>query len=255
MTARPVRILLLGGTTEAIALAADLSGDPRLEVTSSLAGRTAGHRQPPGRVRLGGFGGPEGLAAWLRREGTDLLIDATHPFAATIARNAALAGAATGLPRVKIVRPGWQAAPGDRWHRVPTLAAAASLLAGRAGTVFLTVGRQELAAFAGVAGPSFLVRMIEPPAEPLPLAGCRVILGRGPFSVAEEADLLEREAVELLVTKDSGGDATFPKLIAARRAGIPVIMVDRPAMPEGETVASVAEARRWVEAKLAAPSA
>ncbi len=227
-------VLILGGTTEARRLAAALAARPGTRVTTSLAGRVTRPGALAGEVRVGGFGGPDGLAAWLRGERVDAVVDATHPFAATITANAATAAAAARVPLLVLRRPGWRPGPGDRWHPVPSLEAAAALLPGLGHRVFLTTGRLGLAAFAGLAELSFVVRSVEPPGPPLP-PHTDVLLARGPFTVADETALLREHRVDVLVTKDSGGAATSAKLTAARGLGLPVVVVRRPSLPEGVT--------------------
>jgi precorrin-6A/cobalt-precorrin-6A reductase len=244
--AERARLLILGGTGEALALAEGLAGDPGIEVVTSLAGRTRSPTPPPGRVRTGGFGGVDGLRAYLEAEVVDLVIDATHPFAAEISRNAAAACDALGLPRLRLDRPPWGAVEGDNWISVPDNAAAARRLPGLARRVFLTVGRRELAAYTGLDDLWFLVRLIEPPTAPLPLAKYELLLARGPFGEAEEVALFERQRIEALVTKNSGGLATAAKLAAARSLALPVVMIERPAPPPGEAVESVKAAVAWV---------
>ncbi|WP_369185898.1 cobalt-precorrin-6A reductase [Streptomyces sp. Y1] len=240
-------LLILGGTTEGRALAAALADRPGPRVTSSLAGRVAQPRLPAGQVRIGGFGGPDGLAAWLRAERVDAVVDATHPFAAGISRNAALAAAATGVPLLVLRRPGFTAAPGDRWHPVPSLAAAAELLPTLGRRVFLTTGRQGIAAFAHLDGLQFLARSVDPPEPPMP-AALEVLLDRGPFTLDGERALLREHRVDVLVTKDSGGAATAPKLTAARELALPVVVVERPPVPAGLPVApDVPGALHWLE--------
>lgn len=243
-----IRVLILGGTTEAAGLADRLVRDARFDVVTSLAGRTRRFRAPPGAYRVGGFGGASGLAAYLQREAVDLVLDATHPFAATMAANAASACTEAGRARLKIVRPPWRERDGDRWIHVADIAAAAAWLSGREGTVFLTVGRQELAAFETVSGPRFLARMIDPLERPSPI---EIILGRGPFAVADEERLLRELGVTLLVSKNSGGGETAAKLDAARRLSLPVLMIGRPSVPPGERVDSVDAALDWIEAYAA----
>ncbi|MFI2606905.1 cobalt-precorrin-6A reductase [Kitasatospora sp. NPDC018619] len=239
-------VLILGGTTEGRALAAELA-PTALRVTSSLAGRVARPRLPAGQVRIGGFGGPEGLADWLRAERVDAVVDATHPFAAGISRNAALAAAATGVPLLVLRRPGFTRVEGDRWLPVPSLAAAADLLPGRGERVFLTIGRQGVAAFAHLDGVHFLARSVDPPEPPLP-PSCEVLLDRGPFTVPGEEALLREHRIDLLVTKDSGGAATSAKLTAARGLRLPVVIVERPPVPEGVPLTpDVPGALRWLE--------
>lgn len=246
----PRRLLILGGTGEAVALAGRLAGDPRLAVTTSLAGRTKEPAEPAGDVRIGGFGGAAGLAGYLERESIGLVIDATHPFAAQMAANAARACAEAGVPRLKLLRAPWRAGAGDQWRDVPDMAAAARAV-GEIGTrVFLSVGRQDLSAFAGLEHVWFLVRSIEPLAAPSPLAAYTAIQGRGPFTEEAEAALLRTHRIDLLVTKNSGGAATYAKIAAARTLGLPVVMIARPQAPSGETAATVEAAVAWVEEKL-----
>ncbi|WP_412752043.1 cobalt-precorrin-6A reductase [Krasilnikovia sp. M28-CT-15] len=221
-------MLILGGTSEGRALAAacaDLSG---LHVTSSLAGRTSAPLRPAGELRVGGFGGVDGLISYLRSERIGAVVDATHPFAATMSAHAVAAAARAGVPLLVLRRPGFVARPGDDWHRVPSTSAAAGLVPALGQRVFLTTGRQSIAAFAGVGGCWFLSRSVEPPQPPVP-PRLDVVLDRGPFTVEGERALLDRHRIDVLVTKDSGG--TAPKLDAARERGIPVVMIDRPPVP------------------------
>ncbi|MEU6175341.1 cobalt-precorrin-6A reductase [Streptantibioticus parmotrematis] len=253
MTVR--HLLILGGTTEARRLAAALDGEPwpGLRVTSSLAGRVTRPSLPPGEVRVGGFGGVDGLARWLREHEADAVIDATHPFARQISFHAALAAAATHVPLLALRRPGWVAAEDDRWHDAASLEDAAALLPGLGHRVFLTTGRLGLAAFAGPAlhGLSFLVRSVDAPEPPHP-ERMTVILDRGPFTLEGERALLREHRIDVLVTKDSGGDATAAKLTAAREAGIPVVVVRRPPVPEGVAVAAdVPGALAWLAERRA----
>ncbi|MFF5444033.1 cobalt-precorrin-6A reductase [Streptomyces sp. NPDC012888] len=236
-------VLILGGTTEARGLAEALAAPgTAVRVTSSLAGRVANPVLPPGETRVGGFGGPEGLAAWISGHGVTHLVDATHPFADRMSFHAAAAAAATGVPLLALRRPAWIPVPGDDWHRVPSLADAARVLPGLGRRAFLTTGRMGLSAFAHLDSVWFLVRSVDPPAGQVP-ARLEVLLDRGPFALDGERELLRRHRVDVLVTKDSGGSATAPKLAAAREAGIPVLVVDRPPVPPGVPVAeSVAQA-------------
>lgn len=239
-------VLILGGTTEGRSLAAVLAGDRHLRVTSSLAGRVAQPRLPVGEVRIGGFGGPDGLAAWLRAERVAAVVDATHPFAAGMSRNAALAAAATGVPLLALRRPGWSPADGDRWHPVPSLAAAAEALPALGRRVFLTTGRQGIGTFAHLDGLHFVARSVDPPEPPSP-PSLEVLLDRGPFTLDGERALLREHRIDVLVTKDSGGAATAPKLTAARELGLPVVVVERPPLPDGVPVApDVPGAVRWL---------
>ncbi|MEV6615111.1 cobalt-precorrin-6A reductase [Streptomyces sp. NPDC051051] len=227
-------VLVLGGTTEARELAAALAARPGVRVTSSLAGRVSRPAALAGDVRSGGFGGADGLAAWLAEHAVDAVVDATHPFAAGITANAAHAVTAAGRPLIVLRRPGWRPGPGDRWHPVGSLAEAAELLPRLGGRVLLTTGRLGLAAFAHLTGPHFVVRSVEPPAPPMP-PDTELVLARGPFTVTDELALLREHRIDVLVTKDSGGAATAAKLTAARRLGLPVVVVRRPPLPDGVT--------------------
>ncbi|MDG4859058.1 cobalt-precorrin-6A reductase [Streptomyces sp. T-3] len=239
----PAHVLILGGTTEARHLATALAAHPDVHVTTSLAGRVTRPGALPGDVRIGGFGGTEGLTAWLREHHVDALVDATHPFAEAISANAAGAAAVARVPVMALRRPGWQSGPGDTWHPVASLAEAAALLPELGERIFLTTGRLGLSAFAGPqsADLHFLVRSVEQPEPPLPHRA-QVVLDRGPFTVEGELALLREHRIDVVVTKDSGGSATAAKLVAARRLGLPVVVVRRPACPEGVPVAADAEA-------------
>ncbi|MEV6318085.1 cobalt-precorrin-6A reductase [Streptomyces sp. NPDC051776] len=247
-------VLILGGTTEARRLAEALDGrvaarpQPDLRVTTSLAGRVAKPALPPGQVRIGGFGGAEGLARWLREHRVDALIDATHPFAGTISFHAAVAAAEAHVPLLALRRPGWVPGDGDSWHATGSLSEAAALLPSLGRRVFLTTGRMGLAAFADLDGLWFLVRSVDAPEAPYP-AAMEVLLDRGPFTLDGEHELLRRHRIDVLVTKDSGGEATAPKLSAAREAGIPVVVVRRPPVPGGVPVAATPlGALAWLDA-------
>jgi precorrin-6A/cobalt-precorrin-6A reductase len=249
----PRRILILGGTTEAAALARVLAERPGLDVTTSYAGRTRSPTAPAGRTRVGGFGGPAGLARYLRAEGVDVLVDATHPFAARMRWHAFEAARAVGIPGVRIERPGWEPVSGDHWVRVPDLPAAArAVVTGGHRRVLLTTGRTDLAPFAACPGVWFLVRSIEPP-DPQPLPDAEVVLARGPFTVEGERALMSENRIDAVVTKDSGGEATAAKLVAARELALAVIVVDRPPSPPVPLVRTVDEVVDWLDAALAGP--
>ena len=221
-------ILILGGTSEARELAEHLVENPRFSqcaVVSSLAGRVSHPRLPQGEVRIGGFGGVPGLGKWVEDHHVVTLIDCTHPFAEHISATAHEVSRQRHLPLLSVHRPAWQEEPGDQWIHVPTMDAAANRLHGFQ-RAFLTIGRQQLAAFSAV-DPHCLIRCVEPPAPPLPHSH-EIILDRGPFTVEGERALLERARCDVLVTKNSGGAATYGKIQAAREQGLPVIMVDRP---------------------------
>jgi precorrin-6A/cobalt-precorrin-6A reductase len=238
-------VLLLGGTGEARALAARLASDPRLRVISSLAGRVRDPLLPEGEVRIGGFGGEDGLASWLAVERVGAVVNATHPFAETMSAHAVGACARLGLPLLRLERPGWRERDGDAWHRVGSVAEAAALLPSLGRRAFLTTGRQGLPWFAGVERIWFLIRCVDPPGGALP-PHHELLLSRGPYRRESEAALMRRHAIDLLVTKDSGGSLTAGKLDAARDLGIPVVMVDRPARAPGPAAATVDEAVEWL---------
>ncbi|SFP17308.1 precorrin-6A/cobalt-precorrin-6A reductase [Geodermatophilus dictyosporus] len=238
------QVLVLGGTGEARRLAAALVAGGA-DVLSSLAGRVADPALPEGGVRVGGFGGADGLAGWLAEHRPRAVVDATHPFAARITASAAVAAARTGVPLLRLQRPGWTRGPGDRWTYVDSLDEAAGAVRD-AGSVLLTTGRQGVGAFAGLTG-RVLVRSVDPPDEPLP-ARAVLLLARGPFAVDDEVALMREHGVEVVVTKDSGGAMTEAKLAAARALGLPVVLVRRPPLPAGvEVVATVAEAVAWTK--------
>ena len=240
-------MLVLGGTGEARQLATALHerGD---DVVSSLAGRTADPLLPPGEVRIGGFGGAAGLAAWLQEHPVAAVVDATHPFAATMTEHAVEAADVTGTPYLRLQRPGWQPQSGDDWRWVDTLEQAAAAVAGFR-HVFVTTGRTNLESFAGLTQ-EVLIRAVDPPEPPLP-SHTTVVLERGPFTVEEELALMREHGVDVVVTKDSGSHLTEAKLTAARRLGIPVVIVRRPPVPAGvPVVATVEEALRWLADRL-----
>jgi precorrin-6A/cobalt-precorrin-6A reductase len=238
-------VLVLGGTSEARELAAELHGLPGIAVISSLAGRVANPVRPAGQVRVGGFGGADGLARWIRAESVGAVVDATHPFAPTISAHAEAACARSGVPLLRLERPGWQPGPGDDWRYVPSVKDAAAILPSAGRRVFLTTGRRSLPEFAGLDQLWFLIRCVDPPSGPMP-ANSRVLLARGPFTCAAERELMLRFAIDVLVTKDSGGSLTSGKLDAARELGIGVVMIRRPDPGRAPSVAGVGDAVGWV---------
>ena len=222
------RLLILGGTTEAANLAEATCarfGD-RLAVITSLAGRTRHPAAVAGALRVGGFGGAAALAIWLGAENIAMVVDATHPYAERISANARRACATAGVARLIYMRPPWTAGPDDRWRCVPDLDSAATLLPHIAKRALLTVGSKRLEAFAGLHRVHLVVRMIDPPPGPLPLADYTVALGRGPFDETTETALLRREKIDAVVSRNSGGTATIAKIRAARNLGTPVVMVE-----------------------------
>jgi precorrin-6A/cobalt-precorrin-6A reductase len=240
-----MRVLLLGGTTEAMELARALAA-AGWDAVFSYAGRTAAPATPPVPMRAGGFGGVAGLRAWLRAEGIARVIDATHPFAAQMSRNAVAACAAESVPLIALERPAWVAGPGDRWTRVPDVAAAAAALPAEPVAVFLAIGRQELGAFAGRGEHRYLLRLVDPPQAPPPLPRAEVVVARGPFAAAEDRALLRRHGIGLVVARNAGGEGARAKLDAARALGLPVILVDRPALPARPVAGTVAEVLAWL---------
>ena len=204
-------------------------------------------------MRIGGFGGAAGLAAYLAEERIDAVVDATHPFAARISANAVAACRQARAPLVVFTRPPWPRQPGDRWTEVATIEEAAGALGEKPRTAFLTQGRLKLAAFARMAQHRYVVRAIDRPAEIELLPQCKLILARGPFSLADELELMKRERIEALVTKNSGGGATYAKIEAARALAIEVVILRRPPAPEAETVFSLDEATAWIRARRDAP--
>jgi precorrin-6A/cobalt-precorrin-6A reductase len=241
-----VRVLILGGIGDAVQLATQVIALKDIEVITSLAGRTQQPLNLDGVVRVGGFGGADGLAAYLREYQIDRLIDATHPFAAQISWNAATAAQVVGIPFLRLLRPAWTRAEGDRWLEVDTVEAAVAGIPALAQRVFLTIGRQQLAPFAPLTHLWFLMRAIDPPRDDLPLPQGELLLDRGPFSLEQERQLLLAYQIDAIVSKNSGGEATYAKIIAARELGLPVIMIRRPVMPPALQVEKVEQAIAWL---------
>lgn len=238
-------VLILGGTSDARRLAVRLAGDARFDAMLSFAGRTEQVVDPGVPYRVGGFGGVRGLCEHLRRERYRALVDATHPFAAQMSRNAAQAAELCGVPLVRLEGPPWSPADGDRWLEVATMAEAASALGAAPRRVLCTVGRLEMAAFAAAPWHEYVIRAVDPFEPPLPRA--RVIAARGPFDMDAERGLLERERIDVLVSKNSGTPSTYAKIVAARELGIPVVMVSRPSLPAVPSVPDVSLALAWLE--------
>ena len=239
-------LLVLGGTAEARELAAALD-ERGIQTITSLAGRVSKPRLPAGETRIGGFGGPDALSRWLADHGIAAVIDATHPFAERISASAAQAAPAAGVDLLRLERPGWTERPGDRWHWVDDLDAAAVLLPRLGTRVLLTTGRQGLAAFADTSDAWFLIRCVDPPDPPLPPSH-EVLLDRGPYALAGELRLIDEHGIDVIATKDSGGEHTVAKLDAARERQLPVVVVRRPARPATPTVTTVDEAVAWATA-------
>jgi precorrin-6A/cobalt-precorrin-6A reductase len=246
-----MRVLVLGGTTEASELTRLLAADPRFEATVSLAGRTANPRTQPVRTRTGGFGGADGLVAWLKQDETQAVVDATHPYADQISSNAVAACAQLAIPLASIVRPAWERRAGDKWLAVASAEAAAEALGPKPRRVFLSLGRLELGAFAGAPHHHYIARTIDPPGDVALPPDIQMLFARGPFDREAETTLLRRENIDMLVSKNSGGAATYGKIEAARQLGIPVVMIARPDKPRGHAVESVEAAVVWLEQRLA----
>jgi precorrin-6A/cobalt-precorrin-6A reductase len=239
-------VLVLGGTGEARAIAAALDDAPGVRVISTLAGRIAAPRLPVGEVRVGGFGGPAGLAAYIEAEAVDAVVDATHPFAERMSWSAFEACSATETTLLRLERPPFARDPAIDWHEVSSLDEAAGLLPQAGRRVFLTTGRQGLAAFAPVTDAFFLIRCVAAPDIAALPPDRSVLLDRGPFTREGELALIDRHALDVLITKDSGGDMTQAKLAAARERELPVIVVARPSRPAAQTVQTVQEALAWL---------
>jgi precorrin-6A/cobalt-precorrin-6A reductase len=246
-----MRVLILGGTTEASGLAHLLAADPRFETTLSLAGRTSKPRAQPVRTRNGGFGGVDGLAEWLQQQSIDAVVDATHPYADQISSNAVAACRRHAIPLATIMRPAWQPEPADRWLTVASAEAAAEALGAEPRRVFLSLGRLELGAFASSPQHHYLARMVDPPDGITLPRDIRLILDRGPFDEPAETTLLKQEKIDVLVSKNSGGTATYAKIAAARKLDIEVVMIARPHKQHGDVVRTTEAAARWLEERLA----
>ena len=239
-------LLLLAGTSEARALADALAGR---DVVASLAGAVAEPARLPVSTRVGGFGGEAGFRAYLAEAGISAVVDATHPFAARITARTVAVCRDLGLPFLRLERPAWEPGPGDDWVLVPDEAAVAAHV-GPEDVVFLATGRQTLERFAGLGGARLYLRQIDPPKGPFPFASGEYVIGRPPFSVEDEVALFRRLGVTRLVVKNAGGVASYSKLEAARQLGLRVVMLERPPLPECETVHTVEAARDWALAYL-----
>jgi precorrin-6A/cobalt-precorrin-6A reductase len=245
-----MRVLILGGTTEAFALAQQLARDQRFATTYSLAGRTAAPLTPDVPCRVGGFGGADGLAAWLAVEKIDAVVDATHPFAARISANAGIAAQRLRLPLLFVRRPAWYPESGDRWIDVADMDDAVTALGTEPRRVFLAIGRTELGVFRRAPQHAYLARAIDAPRPDALPPHIEIILQRGPFALEDEIAVMRSNAIDVLVSKNSGGDAAYAKIAAARRLGVPAVMVQRPALPSGECHPDVASALEWLHALL-----
>lgn len=245
-----MQVLILGGTTEARALARALAERGDVDVILSLAGRTSSPRDQGVPTRIGGFGGAGGLARTLRDESVDLLIDATHPFADRISANAADAARATHVPLLAVRRPAWEKRPGDTWIDVGTVAESVEALGTTPVRAFLALGRNDIGPFASADRHFYLVRSVDPVDPPLDVPNAVYITARGPFTEHDDRALLQEQRIDVIVAKNSGGDATYGKIAAARALRIPVVMLRRPRPPAVETVKTVEAALAWVDHAL-----
>jgi precorrin-6A/cobalt-precorrin-6A reductase len=246
------KLLILAGTTEGSALARAAAARG-LDAVLSLAGRVETPAAQPLPMRIGGFGGVDGLVGYLRSEGITHVVDATHPFAAGMSRNAADACRLAGVPLAALTRPAWEPAPGDRWLRVPDIAGAVAALDRPRTHVMLAIGRQHLTDFVGQPQHRYLLRLVDPPAEPLPLPDAKVIVGRGPFDMAADRALMEQHGIQIVVSKNSGGSGAFAKIAAARALALPVIMIDRPAGPPRTDLPDPAAVLDWIAHSATGP--
>jgi precorrin-6A/cobalt-precorrin-6A reductase len=244
------RILILGGTTEARLLGERLAKRGDLDVTLSLAGRTAAPVPHAVPVRVGGFGGATGLADYLAAQRVDALIDATHPYATVISQNAAAAARDTGVPFVALRRAPWRAVAGDRWIEVNDTGAAVRAIGEKSRSVFVALGRNDLAPFTGAPQHHYLVRSVDPVEPPLPLPHVAYITARGPFREADDRALMMAHKIDVVIAKNSGGNAAYGKIAAARALGIDVILVRRPPEPDAPAVDTIDAAIAWLDHAL-----
>jgi precorrin-6A/cobalt-precorrin-6A reductase len=249
------KVLILGGTAEARQLAERLAQRAGLDVTLSLAGRTASPVAHPVPIRVGGFGGAEGLADYLVAERVDALIDATHPYANIISENAVAAARKTRVPFVVLRRPPWSAVTGDRWIEVSDARAAADAIGQDSRAVFVTIGRNELAPFARAPQHRYLIRSVDPVEPPLRLPHVTYITARGPFSEANDHALMTQHKIEVVISKNSGGSAAYGKIAAAHALGIEVVMLRRPPALDAPSVNTIEDALAWLDHALTSTAA
>jgi precorrin-6A/cobalt-precorrin-6A reductase len=249
------RILILGGTTEARILAERLAKRGDLDVTLSLAGRTASPVRHAVPIRVGGFGGAAGLVDYLTTNRVDVLIDATHPYAHVISENAIVAARQASVPFVALRRPAWTVAAGDRWTEVEDTSAAIAAIGDAPRSVFVAIGRNELAPFARAPQHRYLIRSVDPVDPPLPLPQVGYITARGPFSETDDRALMMAHRIDVVIAKNSGGTAGYGKIAAARSLGVGVIMVRRPQAPDTPAVDTVDEVITWLDHALTSAAA
>jgi len=241
-----VKLLILGGTSEASALARTVAARG-IDAVISYAGRVERPCDLPIPRRVGGFGGAAGLAEYLRAHAITHVVDATHPFAAQMSRNAVEACARTGVPLIALTRPPWTSGPGDDWRAVPDIPAAVAALEGQPRRVMLAIGRMHLGAFAAQPQHDYLLRLVDPPETLPPLPRHRIVVSRGPFTVESDTALLRKHGIELIVAKNAGGSGARAKLDAARALGLPVIMIARPPLPRRQEVTTPQAVLDWLD--------
>lgn len=239
-------LLILGGTTEGRSLCKAVA-DAGLLGTVSMAGRVERPAPQGVPMRVGGFGGAEGLARYLSENAITHVIDATHPFAAQMSRNAIDACTQTGTPLIALTRPPWQADPGDRWTHVPDIAGAVAALDCPQKRVMLAVGRMHLQDFTVNPQHAYLLRLVDPPAQPLGFPQAKVVVDRGPFSLEGDRALLREHRIDLVVSKNAGGSGAHAKILAARDLGLPVLMIERPAIAARAEAHSIQEVMQWLD--------
>ncbi|CAN7226138.1 cobalt-precorrin-6A reductase [Bradyrhizobium sp. LjRoot220] len=239
-----IRALILGGTADANLLADNVSR-AGLDAIYSYGGRTRAPANQPLPTRVGGFGGASGLADYIRRERITHVIDATHPFAAEMSRNAVAACADSGTPLIVLERAPWARTSGDNWIEVADIASAVAALPEHRARVFLAIGRQHIAPFAARPQHAYTLRFVDPPEGPLPF-DADVIVSRGPFTLEDELEMMQSRGIEWIVARNSGGDGARAKIDAARTLGLPVIMLARPQLPDGPRAESVTEVMQWL---------
>jgi precorrin-6A/cobalt-precorrin-6A reductase len=242
----PLKILLLGGTSEASLLARRLASVPGIAATLSLAGRTRNAVPGPLPVRVGGFGGAGGLADYLKEGSIDLVVDATHPFAVQISANAIAACTATGVPLLAIERPQWERMIDDRWSEHDSIENAVAALPEASANVFSALGRSATLALCAKPQHRYVIRVVDPLDPPAGLANATIIIARGPFRTDDDVALFRAHNVACVLAKNSGGDAAYAKIEAARLLSLPVYMVRRPAIAERNVVSTVEEAMSWI---------
>lgn len=240
-----MRALILGGTADANLLAAAIAR-AGIDAVYSYGGRTAAPAEQPLPTRIGGFGGVSGLADYLRREGITHVVDATHPFAAGMSRNAIAACAQTGTPLIALERAPWSETSGDRWIEVADIVSAVAALPDSRTSVFLAIGRQHIAPFSAKPQHAYTLRFVDPPEQALPLPDADVIVSRGPFTLEGELEMMRARRIEWIVGRNSGGAGARAKLDAARTLGLPVIMIMRPLLPARPRVESVSQVMEWL---------